>query len=259
MRLQGKVGIITAAGSGMGRAGAVRFAEEGAAVAVVSLVEEEVAGVVEQIQRAGGRAIGLHGDLSTEEFSREIVDRTVAEFGKLNFLWNHVGFPGPASIEDLDLREFDQTINLNIRTVLATTSQALPHLRAQGGGSVLFTASTSGIVGSPWSPIYSSAKFGVVGLARSLARKYGVENIRFNAICPGTVDTPMLRVFVARPDDERFVGQDKEKLTAESAQSNALKRLGQPEEIANAALFLTSDEASFITGAAIPVDGGVLA
>jgi NAD(P)-dependent dehydrogenase (short-subunit alcohol dehydrogenase family) len=172
MRLKNKIGIVTAAASGMGRAGAIRFAAEGASVAVVDLNREATDTVVRQISAAGGKAIGLSGDLTNDKFARDIVRQTVKQFGGLDFVWNHVGTPGPASIEGLDWGDFDFAINLNVRTVLVTTEAALPELRARGGGSILFTASTSGLQGSPYSPVYNIAKFGVVGLVKGLAKRY---------------------------------------------------------------------------------------
>ena len=144
--------------------------------------------------------------------------------------------------------------------MLITTEAAIPEIRARGGGSLLFTASTSGLVGSGFSPVYSMCKFGVVGFVKSLALRLAKDNIRVNALCPGPIDTPMLRVFVARPDQKSTIGVDPEELVAKRAHGSVpLGRTGKPEEIANAALFLLSDEASFITGAALPVDGGVTA
>src|ERR1700761_1021694 len=172
MRLENKIGIVTAAASGMGRAGAIRFAAEGAAVAVVDLNQEATDAVVRQITEAGGRALGLSGDLTSDAFARDIVRQTARHFGGLDFVWNHVGTPGPASIEGLDWKDFDFAMNLNIRTVLVTTEAALPELRARGGGSLLFTASTSGLTGSQFSPVYNIAKFGVVGLVHGLAKRY---------------------------------------------------------------------------------------
>ena len=200
MRMQNKIGIITAAASGMGRAGALRFAQEGASIAVVDLNEEQARATAREITDAGGRAIALAGDLCDETFSRRIVELTQQAFGGLDFVWAHAGHPGPAAIEDLDMKDFDLAMNLNVRTALATVTAAIPLMRTRGGGSVLFTASSSGLVGSPFSPVYSAAKFGIIGLARSLAKRYGGEGIRFNVVCPGTTDTPMLRTFVARPD-----------------------------------------------------------
>jgi NAD(P)-dependent dehydrogenase (short-subunit alcohol dehydrogenase family) len=256
MRLKDKIGIVTAAGSGMGRAGAIRFAAEGASVAVVDLKPEATDAVVRQITAAGGKAIGLSGDLASDEFARDIVRQTARQFGGLDFVWNHVGTPGPAAVEGIDWKDYDLAMNLNVRTVLVTTEAALPELRARGGGSILFTASTSGLQGSMFSPVYNIAKFGIVGLVKGLAKRYGHENIRVNAICPGPIDTPMLRIFVARPDSQLPPGETPESLVVKRGGLNPMRRVGQPEEIANAALFLLSDEASFVTGVALPVDGG---
>ena len=259
MRLEGKIGIVTAEASGMGRAGALRFAREGAAVGVVDLDPAGVEAVVGEITANGGRAHGLVGDLRDDDFARAIVHRTATAFGGLDFVWNHVGHPGPASVEGVDMADFDIAIGLNLRTVLVTTAAAIPELRARGGGALLYTASTSGLVGSAFSPVYSMAKFGVVGFVRSLAKRLAPDRIRVNAICPGPIDTPMLRVFVARPDQQGTQTQDKEALVAARGRQNPMGRTGKPEEIANAALFLISDEASFVSGAALPVDGAATA
>ena len=167
MRLDGKIGIVTAAASGMGRSGALRFAREGAAVGVVDIDQAGVDAVVGEITAAGGRALGLVGDLRQDDFARGIVRQTANAFGGLDFVWNHVGHPGPASIEGIDMADYEIAIDLNLRTVLVTTEAAIPEIRARGGGSLLYTASTSGIQGSAFSPVYSMAKFGVVGFVRS--------------------------------------------------------------------------------------------
>ena len=252
MRLAGKIGIVTAAASGMGRAGALRFAREGAQVAVVDVDAAGVARVVSEIAGAGGTAHGIVADLTKDEDSRRIVWDTVSRFKGLDFVWNHVGHPGPAAVEGIDMVAFDLAIDLNLRTVLLTTEAAIPEMRARGGGSLLFTASTSGLQGSSYSPVYSMCKFGVVGFVKSLAVRLAPEKIRVNAVCPGPIDTPMLRVFVARPDQKSTAGMDPEDLVRRRAAGSVpLGRTGRPEEIANAALFLLSDEASFITGAAL--------
>jgi NAD(P)-dependent dehydrogenase (short-subunit alcohol dehydrogenase family) len=259
MRLQNKIGIVTAAASGMGRAGAFRFAKEGASLAAVDLDEDGANAVVKQITDAGGKAIALVGDLRQDAFARDIVRRTAREFGGLDFVWNHVGHPGPASIEGIDWRDFELAMDLNLRTVLVTTEAAIPELRARGGGALLYTASTSGLTGSQFSPVYNIAKFGVVGLVHGLAKRYAREKIRVNAVCPGPVDTPMLRVFVARPDSQLPAGETPETLVIKRGGQVPMGRPAQPQEIANAALFLISDEASYVTGVALPVDGGATA
>jgi NAD(P)-dependent dehydrogenase (short-subunit alcohol dehydrogenase family) len=260
MRLEGKIGIVTAAASGMGRAGALRFAQEGAAVGVADIDQTGVAAVVGEVTAAGGRALALVGDLRQDRFARDIVRRTANTFGGLDFVWNHVGHPGPASIEGIDMADYELAMDLNLRTVLVTTEAAIPELRARGGGALLYTASTSGLVGSAFSPVYSMAKFGIVGFVRSLAKRLAPDKIRVNAVCPGPIDTPMLRVFVARPDQQQPPGgEDREALVVRRSQQIPMRRTGRPEEIANAALFLISDEASFVSGAALPVDGAATA
>ena len=130
----------------------------------------------------------------------------------IDFVWNHVGHPGPASVEGIELEDFDTAVTLNMRTVLVTTDAAIPEIRARGGGALLYTASTSGLRGSSYSPVYSAMKHGVVGFVKALGKRLAKENIRVNAICPGPIDTPMLRVFVARPDQQSTHGLDKEQL-----------------------------------------------
>jgi NAD(P)-dependent dehydrogenase (short-subunit alcohol dehydrogenase family) len=259
MRLQGKIGLVTAAASGMGRAGALRFAKEGAAVGVVDIDEAGIAAVVREIEAAGGKAKGIVADLTKDEESRRIVREVAQAFGGLDFAWNHVGHPGPASVEGIDMADYDLAVTLNNRSVFLTAEAAIPELRARGGGALLFTASTSGLQGSQFSPVYSMVKFGVVGLVKALAKRLAKEKIRVNAICPGPVDTPMLRVFVARPDQQATQGMDKEDLVKRRGGQTPMGRPARPEEIANAALFLLSDEASFVTGAALAVDGGATA
>src|ERR1700726_2041385 len=258
MRLENKIGIVPAAASGMGRAGAIRFAREGAAVGVVDIDQAGGDAVAGEITAAGGRALGLVGDLRQDDFARSIVRRTANAFGGVDFVWNHVGHPGPASLEGIEMADFEIAIDLNLRTVLVTTEAAIPEIRARGGGALLYTASTSGIQGSAFSPVYSMAKFGVVGFVRSLAKRLPPGKIRVNGIFPGPIDTPMLRVFVARPDQQSPT-QDKEALIVQRSQQIPMRRTGKPEEIANAALFLLSDEASFVSGATLPVDGAATA
>jgi NAD(P)-dependent dehydrogenase (short-subunit alcohol dehydrogenase family) len=256
MRLKDKIGIVTAGASGMGRAGAIRFAKEGASVGVVDVDRAGVEAVVAEITKAGGKAKGIVADLTKDEDSRRIVRETAGAFGGLDFVWNHVGHPGPAAVEGIDMKDFDLAVTLNLRTVFITTEAALPELRARGGGSFLYTASTSGIVGSQFSPVYSAVKHGVIGFVRGLAKRHAREGIRFNAICPGPIDTPMLRTFVARPDQQSTQGMDKEELVLKRGGQTPMGRPGKPDEVVNAALFFLSDEASFVTGAYLAVDGG---
>lgn len=259
MRFQGKVALITAAGSGMGRAGATRMAREGGKVVVVDVSEEAANSVVAEIEAAGGQALALCGDLRDEGFSEDIVARACAHFGGLDLLWNHIGHPGPSTFEDLDMSAYELALDLNYRTVLVTTKRAVGELRKRGGGSILFTSSTAGLHGAPVSPVYTSLKFAVQGLARSLARRYAKEHIRVNAVCPGMIDTPMLRVFASRPDTPNHDPSKLEEAVISKVSGVPMGRPGKPEEVASAALYLLSDEASYITGVTLPVDGGSVA
>ena len=259
MRLANKVGVVTASGSGMGRAGAVLFAREGARVLVVDVNADAARETAAAIRSAGGDVHVSCGDLSNEAYARAIVAEAVERHGRLDFLWNHVGHPGPAGIEGVSTEDIDRALTLNLRSVLFTTSEAIAAMRKTGGGSILFTASTSGLQGSKFSPVYSAAKFGVIGLARSLARAHAAQNIRVNVVCPGATDTPMLRSFVRRPGQEAGLEGDIESLVAQRSAQVPMGRAGTPEEVANAALFLLSDEASYVTGVALPVDGGATA
>jgi NAD(P)-dependent dehydrogenase (short-subunit alcohol dehydrogenase family) len=257
MDMQDKIALVTAAASGTGRAGALILASRGAAVTVVDQNEAGANLVVAEIHKAGGRALALAGDLRDDAFARDIVAMTLQKFGGLDCLWNHLGVPGPSQIDDME--GWDLSIDLNLRSQLITTNAALVHMTQRQTGSILFTASTSGLAGSPWSPTYSAAKAGVIGLARGLAKRYAKDGVRVNAICPGLIDTPMLRVFVNRPDQPGHNGADPEQLIKAAVSRNPMGRAAQPEEIAEAAVFLLSDKASFVTGIAMPVDGGTLA
>ncbi|HJM61868.1 MAG TPA: glucose 1-dehydrogenase [Alphaproteobacteria bacterium] len=255
MRFRNKVVLITAAASGMGRAGALLFAEEGAKVVAVDVDEAGVTAVADEIKAAGREAVAVTADLTKDEDSKRIVQVTSDAYGGLDVLWNHVGHPGPGRIEGLEMGDYEIAMDLNIRSVLVTSIEAVPAIRARGGGALLFTASIAGLAGSPFSPIYSAAKFGVVGLMQSLACRYAPEGIRVNAVCPGPIDTPMLQDFMLRPDTQG----NREENTARMRANIPLGRVGKPEEVAKVALFLCSDDASFITGVALPIDGGYLA
>ncbi len=256
MRLANKIGIITAAGSGMGRAGAVLFAGEGARVLVVDLNRDAAEETAALVRSAGGEAQVSSGDLSDEAYARSLVAEAVSKYGRLDFLWNHVGHPGPSGLEGVGASDLDFALNLNLRSGVFTTAEAIPEMRKGGGGSILFTASSSGLQGSKFSPIYAAAKFGVIGLARSLARAHAFENIRVNVVCPGATNTPMLRTFVRRPGQETELAGDIESLVAQRSAQSPMGRAAEPIEVARAALFLISDDASYVTGVALPVDGG---
>src|SRR4029077_5140735 len=155
----------------MGRAGAIRFAREGASVGVVDVDGASVAAVVAEITAAGGQAKGIVANLREDANARRIVRETANAFGGLDFVWNHLGHPGPASVEGIDMADFALAVDLNLRSQIVTTEAALPELKARGGGALLYTASTSGLQGSTFSPVYSAVKFGVVGFAKALAKR----------------------------------------------------------------------------------------
>lgn len=252
MRLKGKLAVITAAASGMGKAAALLFAREGATVCVVDYSEKNAQATVEQIKSAGGQAHAVIADLMSETECRRIVHDSAKRMGGIDILWAHAGEPGPGGFEGLDMNAYQHAMDLNVRSAIVSVGEALPYMRQRKGGSILFTASISGLVGSQFSPIYSLAKFGIVGLAKSLALSMGPEGIRVNVVCPGLVDTPMLPGFLSRGGDAVLAEQNKTKFVA----SIPLGRVAQPEEVAKAALWLVSDDASYVTGVALPIDGG---
>ena len=218
MRLAGKIGIVTAAASGMGRAGALRFAQEGAQVAVVDVDAAGVAQVVSEITAAGGAAHGIVADLTKDEESRRIVWDTVSRFKGLDFVWNHVGHPGPAAVEGIDMIAFDLAIDLNLRTVLVTTEAAIPEMRrARGRQPPLHRLDLGAARARRTAPSTRCASSGSSASCKSLAVRLAPEKIRVNAVCPGPIDTPMLRVFVARPDQKSTAGMDPEELVRQRA------------------------------------------
>lgn len=252
MRLKNKRAIVTAAGSGMGRAGCVLFAREGASVVIVDIDEAGARGTAEAVKAAGGTAHVIVADLLQADECRRIVHEGAKRLGGLDLLWNHAGMPGPAEVEDVDLDAYERAMSLNVRSGFLSTGAAVKYMREAGGGSILFTASVAGLVGSMMAPVYSGAKFGVVGMAMSLAQRFAADKIRVNALCPGLTDTPMLPKFVNRNNDPSVQEENTRKLNA----AIPMGRPGRPEELAHAALWLLSDDASYVTGIALPVDGG---
>jgi NAD(P)-dependent dehydrogenase (short-subunit alcohol dehydrogenase family) len=253
MRLQGKLAIVTAAASGMGRAGVERFVREGAQVAAIDINPEALDALAEEFGR--DRVHVFAADLATEEGALGSIDQAVAALGGADILWAHAGMPGPASVEDLDMTAYRKAIDLNITSAALGAGRVAPHMRKRGGGSIIFTSSISGLVGSMMSPIYSAAKFGVVGLGKSLALALAADNIRVNVVCPGLADTPMKLGFTGRSGDPAEAAANEAKVVG----AVPMGRLVRPGEVADAALWLASDEASFVTGVALPVDGGFTA
>jgi NAD(P)-dependent dehydrogenase (short-subunit alcohol dehydrogenase family) len=254
-RLENRVALITAAGSGMGRAGAVRFAEEGAHVWVTDLDEEAALETARRIESSGGHATARRLDVTDLDGLRAVIGEIDQRHGVLHVLYNHAGTPGAAGLH-ASIEEWDITVDVNMRSAYYATSFAVPLLRnAAGKGSIIYTSSVSGVIGSPFSPLYSMAKHGIVGLVRATALALAPDGIRANAILPSSVATPMLRGFLDR-NNEGLTDEQMEEFVKRTV---PLGRAAQPEEIANVALFLACDESSFITGVPLPVDGGFTA
>jgi NAD(P)-dependent dehydrogenase (short-subunit alcohol dehydrogenase family) len=252
MRLAGKLVVITAAASGMGRSGCELFAREGASVVGIDINAEALAVVVDDVARNGGQMSTIVADLSDMDECRRVVRDAAAQLGGIDVLWCHAGTPGPAGIEGVPLDQYQLAIDLNLTSAFVMTGEVASHMRARGGGSIIYTASVGGLVGSMTSPVYSAAKFGVVGMAKSVAQDYARHNIRVNALCPGAIDTPMHIEFMARGASADVAAENRRKTMA----SIPLGRAGTAQEVAFAALWLASSESSYVTGIALPVDGG---
>lgn len=257
-KLEGRVALITGAGSGMGRASALLFAREGAHVAVNDIRADAAEDTVRQVRDLKGSASARVADASDLGQMKHLIDEIGEEFGRLHVLYSHVGVPGAAGME-LSEQDWSESIDANMKTGFFAASYALPLLKnAEGKASVIFTASATGLVGSPYSPLYSMAKGGVVMLAKALAVHVAADGVRANAICPGPIDTPMLPRFFGRAGTTGESGLDDE-LRGFLRTSVPMGRAGKPEEVAAVALFLASDDSSFVTGVALPVDGGITA
>lgn len=255
LRLQGKKTLVTAAASGMGKSGCELFASEGAIVAAIDRDHDALETMVAAINAAGGRAKGFVADLSDTQATIDVVARATAWLGGIDVLWSHAGMPAPADVTVLDLDRYRLSAELNLTSAVVISGEVLRLMREQKHGSIVFTSSTSGLVGSALSPLYSALKSGVIGLVKGLAVRYAAEGIRVNAICPGPVATPMLyNDFMSV--DPRFSREENEQRVVAAV---PMGRVGQPMEIARAALWLASDDASYVTGVALPIDGGLTA
>ena len=253
MLLKDKIALVTAGASGMGRAGAAAFARAGAHVVVADVNEQAAKDTVAGIEQDGGSAAAAIVDVRDLGALKDLADRVTREHGRLHVLYNNVGIPGAAGL-NLSPEEWDTGLEINGRASFFLSGYLLDALKAADGASVIFTSSTSGLVGSPFSPMYSFTKGGIIALVRSMALAYAPDKIRVNAIAPGSVETPGLPGFF-RIDDPVEI----EKRKAAFFATIPLGRPSQPEEIAQVALFLASDMSSYITGVTIPVDGGITA
>ncbi len=255
MQLKNKLAAITAAGSGMGRAAVKLFSQEGARVAAIDINKEALASLKTEMKESGFEIVTIVADLCTEAGARDSLNQAAAALGGLDILWAHAGLPGPAGIEGVDMQAFRKSMAINVDAAVIGAGEAVRYMRQRGGGSIIFTASISGLVGSMFSPLYSVAKFGIVGLTKSLCQTFAPDNVRVNAICPGLTDTPMCFEFTSRKGDPEEAARNREMIT----NAVPLKRLGRPEDMAQAALWLASDASSYVTGVALAVDGGFTA
>jgi len=247
-RLEDKVGIVTGAASGIGRATALAAAREGATVLVADLASArgEACETVAMIEREGGTAVALDCDVAVAADHSRLVSDALERFGRLDFAHNNAGVELEASVTDTDEAAFDAVIAVNLKGVWLGMKHQIPPMLEAGGGAIVNTASLAGLVGAPALAAYTASKHGVVGLTRSAAIDYAEGGVRVNAVCPAGIRTPMMESV----DAER---------QATLLAPHLIKRLGTPAEVAAAVIWLLSDEASFVTGTALPVDAGASA
>ncbi len=251
MKLEGKVVALTGAAGGIGRACAERYARDGAAVLCTDR-DEAVDDLAEELRRAGGRAVALVADVASEDAGQQLVDAAVSSFGRLDVLHANAATQIMGSVETTTTPDWELTQATNLRAAFLAAKAAVPVMRAGGGGAIIFTASVLGIVGDPDLAAYGAMKGGLRAMCRSIATAHGPDNVRCNTICPGDVETPLVQEFLDfQPDPEAA--------RREITDRYPLRRFAQPSDVAAAASFLASDDAAYITGTDLLVDGGLLA
>lgn len=247
--LQGKVALVTGGGSGIGKATALLFGAEGAQVVVADMRQEAAHTTATEIIQAGGVALAVRADVTQAREVEAMLQTTVHTYGGLDILFNNAGIGVHGDTVELSEADWERVVNVNLTGVFLGCKYAIPHMIQRGGGSIINTASIMGLVGGSLSAVYPATKGAVVLLTRNAALDYARYNIRVNCVCPGHIETPLLqRLFEHHPAQR-----------AELLRQYPMGRLGQPGEIAQAVLFLASDEASFVTGSALVVDGGYTA
>jgi NAD(P)-dependent dehydrogenase (short-subunit alcohol dehydrogenase family) len=244
----GKVAFITGAASDIGRATALAFAREGAAVVVADVSEQGNQETAHLIEELGGQAIAVQCDVTQAEDVKAALAKTVEAFGRLDFAFNNAGIEPrkPAPTAEYEEEEWNRIVDINLRGVFLCMKHEIPLILKQGGGAIVNTSSGAGVIGIKGSPAYTAAKHGVIGLTRSAALDYAAQNIRINAVCPGYIDTPMMGRFTGGTDEGR----------AKVIAQEPVGRMGKPEEIAAAVVWLCSDAAGFVIGHAMVIDGG---
>ena len=250
MRLKDKVAIITGSTSGIGEASAILFAREGAKVIVVGRREEQGEKVVKQIRNKGGEAIFVQTDVSKEDQVKRMVEKTIEAYSTIDILFNNAGYMATKKLHETTNEEWDKVMDVDLKGAFWCSKYVIPHMRKQHGGSIIMCSSANAIVAEPDIAAYCAAKGAMNAMVRSMALDYGPDEIRVNAICPGYIDTPL--------GDEYFNAQPDPALARRKAGAlHALGRMGTCMEIAYCALFLASDESSFVTGECLVADGGV--
>ena len=244
MRLKGKVSIITGAGQGIGQATAVKFAQEGAKVAVCDINEATIQETIAKIEEFGGESTGFVIDVTDKQSIARMVEGVMAKWGRIDTLVNNAGIVQDAQFRKMSDDQFDRVIDVNLKGVYNCTKAVVDIMLAQNSGCILNASSIVGIYGNFGQTNYAATKFGVIGMVKTWARELGRKGIRANAVCPGLIATPILNQM---PDS----------VLADMAKKVPSGRLGKPEEVANVFAFLASDEASYINGAVISVDGGM--
>jgi NAD(P)-dependent dehydrogenase (short-subunit alcohol dehydrogenase family) len=252
MRLAGKVALITGGASGIGRATALLFAQEGASVAIADLNSQGGQAVVEEIGQKGGHAIFEPADVTNARDCERVVQRAVRELGGIHVLFNNAAIMRRASVLELTEEDWDRVMAINVKSIFLLSRLVIPIMAEAGGGSIINMSSGWGLAGGPRAAAYCASKGAVVLLSKAMAVDHGPQNIRVNCLCPGDTDTDMLR------NEADQLGQPADRFLVESAR-RPLGRVGKPEEIAQAALYLASDASSFVTGTVLVVDGGGLA
>jgi len=250
MRLKDKVAIITGATSGMGKGTAERFGKEGASVILSGRDEERGQELMQSLLQQGGRALFVKGDVSAAITNEKLVRAAVDQFGKLDIVVTNAGKLGLGSVTDISIDEWQDTINTNLNAVFYLSRYAIPEMQKQGKGVMVINSSIAAFKSFPNHAAYCASKAALIALVKEMALDYGPA-IRVNAICPGPVDTPLIW-------DSAKAFENPETIVQQTANNTLMKRLGKPEDIASLVLFLASDEASWITGAAYTIDGGIL-
>jgi len=250
--LRGRVAIVTGGASGIGRATALLLARERASVVIADVNRKAGTDVLYEIVSFGGHAVFEEANVSRSEDCARVVNRARSEFGALHILFNNAGIIRRADVVELDESEWDYVMHVNVRSVFLMSKFAVPLIATSGGGSIINTASGWGLAGGPRAAVYCASKGAVVLLTKAMAIDHGPQNIRVNCICPGDTDTPMLR------DEASQMHEEQGRFLADAAK-RPLGRIGKPEEIAQAVLYLASEASSFVTGTAMVVDGGGLA